>query len=369
MHAAALAFSVALLGCSAPAPSPPPLPSPSPPPSSPSSATTAGHPPPLPRPVPAAEWPDRSSCSRDGWCVVRPPAAEGDTPNPWTHLVFAPHAGIFAFGRGNTGARVDPGGGYGELDVPGMIKPPFFSPYFVSAATWADALVIAANDELLRRDGTEWVTIAEPNAPARQVVSVCGASARDLVVSGKDGVFRVGASAWKKLVVPAGALRELACVGSGELVVVAGDLVHRGDGARWRTLGSFGPDGTPRVSPTGEVLRARHVKPTEARRFFLGELSHLVAGRWSTAHEDQRGRMVRAVWSASANDIIAVGERALVLSWDGSTWREEDLGLAKAPDGRDLDLFAIVGDGHHLWVGASGRGVFYKKRPRAPSDG
>src|SRR5687768_13548820 len=70
----------------------------------------------------------------------------------------------------------------------------------------------------------------------------------------------------------------------GELVVVAGELVHRGDGARWRTLGTFGPDGTPLVSPTGEVLRARHVRPTDARRFFLGELSHLVAGRWSTAH-------------------------------------------------------------------------------------
>jgi hypothetical protein len=73
---------------------------------------------------------------------------------------------------------------------------------------------------------------------------------------------------------------------------------------------------------------------------------------WAVGGDDDKGVIINAngsTWSqwtkisldsdvnsitlANANDALAVGDDGLVLSWDGTTWMEEDSGTTKDLDG------------------------------------
>jgi hypothetical protein len=104
-------------------------------------------------------------------------------------------------------------------------------------------------------------------------------------------------------------------------------------------------------------------------------LLHYDGRSWSTVAIPQLERpnvwALYKVWGSAGDDVYAVGQRGAVLHYDGSSWREQGVGIGEdliAVYGTARDRIAIVG-GRSSGVIAAFDGIAWRTRQLAPMAG
>jgi hypothetical protein len=211
-------------------------------------------------------------------------------------------------------------------------------------------------------NGIEW----EDRCPQYdKYQGVWGSSPTDVYVVGSKEALRWDGTQWTELAVVSRARPNLLAVhgdGAGHIWAVGAE----GHAFSWDGQ-AFVPEPLDKTEYLTSVWVLGENDVWAASQFFdvhdriaSGHVHHWDAARWEVRYT-VAGRLW-AIWARSSNDVFAVGERGLVVHWDGTTWTEMEAGT-----GEDLHgLWGTAEDGP--WAVGDNRAILRYAGTRADRD-
>lgn len=211
----------------------------------------------------------------------------------------------------------------------------------------------AASTSAWHWNGTTWMAYSVPLGTTRLV----GVSNDEVIVAGPGQVFRGNGLAWRQEVgLPTedvvnpkidaffpGTGRAIWGVDDDQVWMTAGSDILYWNGSEWRSeFRGAGPAFYGLHGTTAENLWAVGAS---------GQIAHRSNTGW-TVLPSPVSENLTDVWAASANAVFAVGRSGTVLFYDGSSWREHDLGTR--------DLYAVWAASATSAVAGGRGGVIYR---------
>ncbi len=202
--------------------------------------------------------------------------------------------------------------------------------------------------EILRYDGSQWMTWATP--PIVRIFSGWAASANDVFVPGWCSTLHSSGSGWSEIVeglYPCGHTLGLWGTSATNMIGVA-------------TQGrAYHFDGTLRTElQTGVSVDLWDVGGTSATDIYAvgphGTVIRYDGVAWTQETGIPTSHSLNSVWASGTDDVFAVGDYGRIIHYDGTSWNLED-------SGTDEHLFGVSGNSASevYAVGAKGTIVHY----------
>jgi hypothetical protein len=188
----------------------------------------------------------------------------------------------------------------------------------VWGASASDIFAVGAGGIILRYDGSGWTAV--PSGTTVNLVAVHGRSATEVYAAGGNTVLRFDGTSWAPSAAPPpkASLRGV-WAGASEALFGAGYGVN-GGGALLSRAGSSEPWKVVET-PAPTIIEA--VWGSSASDIFAvgqrGIIVHYDGSRWQRMEHPAKSENFSGVWGASPQDVYVVGRRA-TLHYDGKEW-------------------------------------------------
>jgi len=248
----------------------------------------------------------------------------------------------------------------------------------VWAASAADVFAVGDNGTILRRQNSEWITMA--SGTTQSLRGVHGTSASNVWAVGMGGaVLRYNGVAWSTVAVTASNIDAIWLAGANDIFMTGGSTVWRSANGGSSFVGSpmtgslFAISGASasEVYVTGENSYVRKwngstwstVNPGAGTRTYFAVLAvgagdvwvsdymptketmHLLRGKWVA--KGTSSAIFQSLYKSSATEVWGAGG-SKVGRFNGTSW------TSSAPFGASTSLWSVTGAPGHVWTVGSG---------------